>query len=109
MMVRFGWNSEYGRKKFDVELDEGDLLALMLEAGLSAECIPKLTTSQKYLLLKNEAELLSLYGALNASVVPEPEVPGAQQRVTWLQGNRLVIFNQVRVLFGVQPVEPAES
>lgn len=53
MEVRQGISTEYAKEKFDVTLDETDLIRLANEYGISAD---QLTTTTAYLLLTLEAE-----------------------------------------------------
>jgi hypothetical protein len=55
-MVRAGWNTELGRKKWDVELDEPDLRRFLLENGLPPDA--PLFMSEAFWLLHYSAEIL---------------------------------------------------
>jgi hypothetical protein len=57
--VRSGWNSDFGRVKFDVEVDEADLLRILLEIGLSVEAAASLTVKEAYKVAYCTAEILS--------------------------------------------------
>lgn len=56
MEVRNGWNTEFGRTKFDVTCDEGDLARILAEAGLPPERAGELTTAEVYKLLTMETD-----------------------------------------------------
>lgn len=57
MKVRSGWNSEFGRKKFDIELDGEDLVSLLIDAGIPGDA--PLSFNEKYQFLYVTAEILA--------------------------------------------------
>lgn len=59
MKVRSGWNSEYARKKYDVELDETDLARILQAADIPLEVQPKLNAAQAHALLYLSAEIMA--------------------------------------------------
>jgi hypothetical protein len=59
MIVRSGWSSEYAKKKYDVELDEGDLLRILTEAGLPGIARGTLTLGEVHAILWCTAEILA--------------------------------------------------
>jgi hypothetical protein len=87
MEIREGVNSEYGRGKFDVTLDEGDLTRMLLEAGLPPDAC--LTTAQAFALLRIETRLLVLAQCVQFQAL-SPEQAGIErqglleQRKQWL-------------------------
>jgi hypothetical protein len=104
MMVRAGYNSEYGRKKFDVELDEADLHSLIFEAGATVEdASRRLTTNVKFRILRDEAQRLALQGAIDGGLVPPSEVQSAQAQLA--QMNELRAKN----LAWMNPPKPQAS
>jgi hypothetical protein len=58
MNITRGFNSEYGRYKFDVMIEEGDLARLLLENGIQVEKAPLLTCAEAYQIMVVEADIL---------------------------------------------------
>ena len=58
MKVDNGWNTDYAKLKFNVELDEGNLRDLLDEHGLPVDI--RLTVAQKFFILNNESKSLAL-------------------------------------------------
>jgi hypothetical protein len=56
MQVKVGRNSEFGRHKVDVLIEEVDLARTLAEAGISPADAEKLTPNEVFLLMLNEAE-----------------------------------------------------
>lgn len=54
MRVSSGWNTDYGKKKFDLSLDEDDLKRLLHEHGVNLE--EPLLVHEAFGILHNEAE-----------------------------------------------------
>jgi len=107
MIVRVGWNSQFARRKFDIELDETDLAALIREAGLPYdETLPLMTAPSKYAILKNEAELLSLDGAISAGVFASDEISGAQAKLNGLRATRQTYLDQMKAFYAPQLAGP---
>lgn len=102
MITRAGYNSQFARRKYDVELDETDLDRIILEVGLDPVKVrPKLTTAGVHALLRSEAELLALNGALNTGVFDQgAEHNGAQERYQHLQRTRSALLEQFRGIYG---------
>jgi hypothetical protein len=59
MKVRSGWNSEYARKKYDVEVDEADLARIITAAGMPMEALSIVTLGDVHNLLWYSAEILA--------------------------------------------------
>lgn len=59
MRVMTGWNSEYGRRKFDVTFDETDLGRLLLDNDIPVEQAEKLTPGEVFQLMWVNAEIFS--------------------------------------------------
>jgi hypothetical protein len=60
MQIRSGWNSEpYGRRKFDIELGEGDLLRVLQANGIDTAKASALPHNDAYAILYCEAEILA--------------------------------------------------
>jgi hypothetical protein len=57
--VRSGWNSEYARKKYDVEVDEADLARIITAAGMPMEALSIVTLGDAHNLLWYSAETLA--------------------------------------------------
>lgn len=92
MIVRMGWNSQYARRKFDIELDDADLNALMLEHRINVSDPASMAPSYKHQALTVEAELLGLQGALRAGAIEQAEVPAAHQRMDQLRAERASLW-----------------
>lgn len=95
MEIRFGWATAYGANKFDVSMDETDLLRLFTEIGLTAsqhklvlenECFVILeTTARSYghmeaMRYADTADARDNYRALAAAAIAERKVCVAQIR-----------------------------
>jgi hypothetical protein len=59
LKVRSGWNSEYARKKYDVEVDEADLARIITGAGMPLEAVSIVTLGDAHNLLWYSAEILA--------------------------------------------------
>lgn len=59
MKVRSGWNSEYARKKYDVEVDEADLARILTSSGIPLEAMGSLTMAETHDILYYTAEGLA--------------------------------------------------
>lgn len=57
MMVKTGWNSDFGKEKFDVGLGEEDLARILAEAGIPPDA--QLTTVEAFKALYFSAEYYS--------------------------------------------------
>lgn len=102
MKARAGYNSQFARRKYDIEVDEGDLDRIILESGLDPKLVrPSLTTVQAHALLRSEAEFLALNGALNIGVFDQGnELDGAKARYADLQRSRGALLEQFRNFYG---------
>jgi hypothetical protein len=56
MQVRTGWNTEMGRKKFDVTLEESDLGRMLLDNGIPTAWQGKLKPAEVFQLMYLEAD-----------------------------------------------------
>ena len=56
MQVKVGFNTDYGKDKFDVGLDETDLARILADAGISPDA--KIASTEAFLVLHVEAEWL---------------------------------------------------
>jgi hypothetical protein len=66
MRVKVGWNTEFGRDKFDVYVDEDDLRRILHDNGLDVEkALEKINSPQAFEILKREAQMLSEYAKLD--------------------------------------------
>jgi hypothetical protein len=59
MKVRSGWNSEYARKKYDVEVDEADLARILTARGIPLAALGTLTMGEVHDILYYTAEGLA--------------------------------------------------
>lgn len=57
MIVKFGFNTDFGREKFDVGLDEIDLARILAEEGIPPDA--SLTAAEAFTILLAEAERFS--------------------------------------------------
>jgi hypothetical protein len=57
MIVKIGWNTDFGKEKFDVGLDEIDLARILEEAGIPPDA--KLTSAEAFTILLAEGERFS--------------------------------------------------
>lgn len=78
MQVRSGWNSSYGREKFDVTFEEVDLARLLAEKGISPDRSGELTPGEVFMLMSFEADLFAKR-ALAAHYEAKADTGGAQQ------------------------------
>lgn len=66
MRVKVGWNTEFGRDKFDIFLDEDDLHRLLHDNGFDPDvALARLTTPEAFEILKREAQMLAEYAKLD--------------------------------------------
>lgn len=59
MMVRSGWNSEYARQKYDVEVGEPDLARILTSQGIPLEALATLSMGEAHDILYFTAEGLA--------------------------------------------------
>ena len=82
MEVRVGWNTEMGRTKFDVTVDELDLRRILQEGGI-ADDPADLTTAEVFRLLEGEARRYSVFASVEYAVMPKeqavPQLQAAQE------------------------------
>lgn len=91
MLVRTGINSDYARKKFDVEVDDvHDLPAMLAEVGLPPDY--QMTNWYKFQLLTTEAQLLCWSGAVSSGIVPPEE---GNSQVQTLASARKMLLDQL--------------
>ena len=57
MIVKTGWQNDFGKQKFDVELNEIDLARILADAGIAPDAA--LTSLEAFRLLMFEAEYFS--------------------------------------------------
>lgn len=88
MEVRVGWNTEMGRTKFDVTVDETDLKRLLLEEGIDADPAA-LTTAEAFKLLEGEARRYSIFASVEYAVVPREQAVPQLEEAKQQRGDRL--------------------
>lgn len=59
MQVRAGWNTEYGRDKFDVTMEEADLHRVLIEYGIPVEVANTFPATIVFKIMWVEAEIFS--------------------------------------------------
>ena len=96
MMVKVGWNTDFGKEKFDIGLDETDLARILAEAGLPPDT--QLGMVEAFRLLSAEAERFS--AAQRAQVVPS-EAAACRAEVKRLTGQLAAHLDAVRERLGV--------
>jgi hypothetical protein len=57
MLVKTGWQNDFGKQKFDVELNEIDLARILADVGIDPEA--PVTSLEAFRLLMTEAEYFS--------------------------------------------------
>jgi len=57
MLVKTGWQNDFGKQKFDVELNEIDLARILADAGIPPDAA--LTSLEAFRLMLTEAERFS--------------------------------------------------
>lgn len=89
MEIRSGWSTDYGHTKFDVTVNDTDLQAMLVDEGFDTD-ISALTLTEKFKLMKGEADRYSVFAALEHAVMSrEQAVPkleaAAKQRADRLK------------------------
>jgi len=113
MRISTGWATEFARQKFGVEVDDdNDLVAILNEIGdpdgeYAARVLPRLTTGNKYQILRQEAEILSLQAAVDYGL--EKEGTPGYQRLQELLAKRQGLFISVRQAFPPQVASSPQS
>lgn len=59
MKVRSGWSLQYATKKFDVELEDHDIVQLLEERGIPLDRHGDLTVRERFMVAWDEAEIIS--------------------------------------------------
>ena len=57
MIIKTGWQNDFGKQKFDVELNEIDLARILADVGIAPDAA--LTSLEAFRLLMSEAEYFS--------------------------------------------------
>jgi hypothetical protein len=111
MEVRDGWNTEMGRLKFDVTVDESDLARLLIEYGMEPGDRARLTTIESFQLLSAEAQYLSAGAAIQRGILPPAQ---GQPKLDELRDKRFSLISAVRARLHPEtpsddkPAQPAE-
>ncbi len=87
-----GWNTEMGRTKFDVTVDEGDLNRLLVEEGIDHAAM--LTIGEAFKLLEGEARRCSIFASVEYAVVPKEQAVPQIQEVQRLQAARIAAIKK---------------
>jgi len=95
MFVKTGWNTDFGKQKFDIGMDETDLARILTEAGISPDA--QLTSRETFQILRMEAERFST--VQRAQVVPA-EAEGCRLEVKRLTGQLAAQLDSVRTRLG---------
>jgi hypothetical protein len=100
MMVKVGFNTDYGKDKFDVGLDETDLARLLAEAGIPPDA--QLTALEAFQVLHAEAERFC--AAKRAAV--EPDKAGHWKQEARRLGEQVATqLGKITVRPGLEPDE----
>ncbi len=84
MKVRQGWSGEVEPNrwaKFDIEVDEIDLIRILVEAGIPVEVGVDLPTATVFQILENEAERLVLVKLITRYNYPQAEGAAKVQKL----------------------------
>ena len=100
MFIKCGWNTDFGKEKFDVGLDEIDLARILAEAGIPPDA--QLTSLDAFQILHAEAERYC--AAKRAQVVPS-EAEGCKMEVKRLTGLRRAQLDSLKQRLGLEPDE----
>lgn len=106
MKVRAGWSTQYGKHKFDVELEEDrDLPQLLDDCGIGRERAGELTVREKLSLLWDETEVISATTeAVEAGVKPQ-ESP----KVLAMVRRQLVAQSRIKTRLDIITEEEAKA
>lgn len=93
MKVRSGWNSEYARKKFDVELDEADLIRILIDNDIAPAEAAALPVNDAFVVLYTSAEIT----AKAALVEFDPSMKQQlSEEIAELRGKRARVLGKIR-------------
>lgn len=107
MKVRSGWNSEYARKKYDVEVDEADLARLLLAAGIPLEAQPLVPAGEVHTVLYCTAEILArttlaAHARAKPGEFPDDFRQQLAEEVKVLRGQRDAAYARIRAAWEEQ-------
>ncbi len=83
MRVRAGWNTKWGERKFDFELDTDDLKAVLQDNGLPPD-VTDLTVAEQFTLLRADVEAYSRISLLRTAQFLE-ETPLTEKQIIALK------------------------
>lgn len=92
MMLKLGFNTDYGKDKFDVGLDETDLARILADAGIPPDA--PLTQAEAFLVLHCEAEWLC--AGKRATVTEGTEARHWQEEAQRLGKKRPVLMDRIK-------------
>jgi hypothetical protein len=95
MIVKTGWQNDFGKQKFDVELNEIDLARLITDAGIAPDAA--LTSLEAFRLLMLEAEYFS--ESVRAARLQDEE---AAARAGKARDGRNDLLGKVKARLGVE-------
>jgi len=95
MLVKVGFNTEFGRDKFDIGLDETDLARILAEEGIPPDA--RLTTVEAFMVLMSEAERFSQH-----MLAKRTKDEAAAERSRAASADRANILAKIKARLGVE-------
>jgi hypothetical protein len=95
MIIKTGWQNDFGKQKFDVELNETDLARILAEAGISPDA--GLTSLEAFRLLLLEAEYFS--ESVRASRLQDADAAGIAGKA---RDSRKDLLGKIKARLGVE-------
>ena len=105
MEIRFGWATDYGKQKFDVSVDETDLMRLLNDAGIPPAHHNLVNEGECFKLLEATARAFALTEAVRYA--DSMEKPNVAARAAEALGERKVLVAQLRTRLNIPAEEPA--
>lgn len=98
MKVRSGWSLQYATKKFDVELEDHDVIQLLQERGIPMDRQGELTVRERFMVAWDEAEIISA----TTRCVETGAKPAEDQLVLALFRRQHATLSRIRTRLGLE-------
>lgn len=93
MKVDCGWGFDYGRVKYNIELDEGNLADLLDEHGIPVDT--RLTVGEKFAVLNNECQAYAKLMRLKAGELSDKQAADLREQIVTHKGLRDAMLDKV--------------
>lgn len=98
MIVKLGFNTDFGRDKFDIGLDETDLARILTEAGIAPDA--PLVSTEVFLVLHAEAEWYC--AGQRAAVTEGKEAEHWKSEAARLGRKRRELLERIKARYGAE-------